>query len=338
MPSAARVNWAKFRVTVVSLVAVLILGTLVYLLTGGTVLEKKATLYLHIGDATGLGDGSPVRVDGIGVGKVSAVQLSGSSERNRVVKVTLTVERDRLASIPDDSVVQISSDSLIGDKFVDISSGASARSIRPDAEMIYKEQPDLMKTIDLEQFRAQLVAFDAVLRDIEEGRSQVGQFVMGEQMYQDLQRRLSDLQRGIRAATDSTSRVGGLLRTDRLYRQISDPLVELDRALARLQSGQGGAGHFLRDTADYESWRNTARELRQSIVDFRASGFMQSDALYDDWNRSLASLIRSVDEANAAWFRAPQAYDSLTGAAREMSNTVRDFREHPRRFLRLKLF
>ncbi|MBZ5728856.1 MAG: MlaD family protein [Acidobacteriia bacterium] len=338
MPSAARVSWAKIRVSVVSLVALLILSTLLYLLTGGTVLEKKTTLYLYIADASGVGAGSPVRVDGIGVGKVSSVKLSGSRERSRVVQVVLEVERDRLASIPEDSVVQISSDTLIGDKFVDISSGTSPRPIRPDAEMIYKEQPDLMKTIDLEQFRAQLATFDAVLRDIEEGRSRVGQFVIGEQMYDDLQRRLADLQSGIRRATDATSRVGGVLRTDRLYRQIGDPLVELDRKLARLQSGQGDAGRFLRDTGLYESWRSDARDLRRSIADFQASGLMQSDGLYDDWNRYVASLIRSVDEANAAWFREPQAYDSLTGAAREMSHTVREFREHPQRFLRMKLF
>src|ERR1035437_10717688 len=103
MPSERQIRWAKFRVLTVCAVAMVILSILAYLLTGGSVLTEKATMYLYIPDATGLGPGAPVRVNGIGVGKVRLVDLSGSTEPNRIVKVTLTVERDRLASIPDDS-------------------------------------------------------------------------------------------------------------------------------------------------------------------------------------------------------------------------------------------
>ena len=98
MPSARHIRWAKFRVLTVSAAAVVILSILAYLLTGGTLLTKRAMMYLYIPDATGLGPGAPVRVDGIGVGKVRSVALSGSTEPNRVVKVTMTVERYRLAN------------------------------------------------------------------------------------------------------------------------------------------------------------------------------------------------------------------------------------------------
>src|SRR5664279_2263790 len=47
MPSARRVNWAKFRVSAVCLVAILILVTLIYLLTGGSLLQPKATVHIH---------------------------------------------------------------------------------------------------------------------------------------------------------------------------------------------------------------------------------------------------------------------------------------------------
>jgi len=77
-------------------------------------------------------------VDGIGVGKVRSVALSGSSEPNRVVKVTMTVERGRLASIPDDSTAQAASETMIGDKFVDISSGTSSRFISPGGEIGFR--------------------------------------------------------------------------------------------------------------------------------------------------------------------------------------------------------
>src|ERR1035437_7662701 len=119
MPSAQQVNWAKFRASAVILAALLILGTVAVLLTGGTLLEPKVQIYLYLPDATGVAPGSPVRVDGIGVGKVSLVELSGSNEPNRVIKVTMSVGRDRLRSITDDSTFETTSDTIVGDKFVD---------------------------------------------------------------------------------------------------------------------------------------------------------------------------------------------------------------------------
>lgn len=339
MPSARQVRWAKFRVFTVSVAALLILSILAYLLTGGTLLAQKTTMYLYLPDATGLASRAPVRVDGIFVGKVRSVTLSGSSEPNRVVKVTMSVERDRLASIPDDSTAQVASETMVGDKFVNISSGTSTHYVSPGGEIGFKGSPELLKTLDLQQFQQRLKVVSALLDDIEQGRSDLGQFVTGEQMYNDLRKRFSQIQSGIRAVASTTSEVGRELYTDRLYQQISQPLVELDRSLARLQSGQGNAGQLLRDSGQYEKLRSDAEDLRHSIAGLRASEFMQSDALYADWNRRVLSLIESVDAFNhAPAMTTSQAYDNLNGLAREFQDTVRDFRQNPRKFLRMKVF
>jgi phospholipid/cholesterol/gamma-HCH transport system substrate-binding protein len=339
MPSARQIRWAKFRVFTVSAAAVVILSILAYLLTGGSVLTQKATMYLYIPDATGLGPGAPVRVDGIGVGKVRLVALSGSSQPNRIVKVTLTVERDRLASIPDDSTAQIASETMIGDQFVDISSGTSRHFVSAGGEIVFKGSPDLLKTLDIRQFEKQLKIVSALLDDIEQGRGELGQFVEGDQMYSDLRKRFAQIEGGIRAAASTTSNVGRELHTDLLYQQISQPLIELDRSLARLQSGQGSAGQLLRDSAQYEKLRSDMEDLRRSIADLRAAEFIQSDSLYTDWNRRVLSLIESVDAFNRSPAMATtQVYDNLNGFAHELQTTMRDFRQNPRKYMRLKLF
>jgi phospholipid/cholesterol/gamma-HCH transport system substrate-binding protein len=339
MPSARQVRWAKFRVLTVGVAAVVILSILGYLLTGGSLLTERATMYLYIPDATGLGPGAPVRVDGIGVGKVWSVTLSGSNQPNRIVKVTMTVERGRLASIPDDSTAQVASETMIGDKFVDISSGTSRRYISPGGEIGFKSSPDLLKSLDLRQFEQQLKVVSAVLDDIEQGRSDLGQFVMGEQMYNDLRKRFAQIEIGIRAAASTSSDVGRELHTDQLYRQISQPLVDLDGSLARLQSGQGDAGRLLRDSSQYEKLRSDIEGLRRSIADLRAAELMRSDSLYTDWNRRMLSMIESVDAFNRApAMTTSQAYDNLNGLARELQDTVRDFRQNPRKFMRMKVF
>ena len=316
-----------------------ILGALLYRLAGGSLLRETTVLFLFIPDATGLGPDSPVRVDGIDVGKVTSVSLSGSSEPNRVVKVMLSVARERLRDIPMDSFSQISADNVVGDQFVDITSGRSGEHIRPGGEIAYKEQAELLKTLDIAQFESQLRILDGVLRDIEAGRGLVGQFVIGQDMYDGLTRQMGDILRGIRAAARTVTPTGQALYSDRLHRDIFNTLAGFDKALAALQAGQDPGGRFLRDPAEYDSLRQAAADLRRSIAGWRESELVNSDGLYTDWNGRIASLIQAVDELNAGpALGASQVYDSLNGAAKELSESLRDLRSDPQKFLRIKVF
>ncbi len=339
MPSARQVNWAKFRASAVILAGLLILGTLAFLLTGGTILEPKAQIYLYLPDATGLGQGSPVRVDGIGVGKVSLVELSGSNEPNRVVKVTMSIARDRLTSITDDSTAETTSDTIVGDKFVDVTSGTGAKHIMPDGEIQFKGSGDLMQRLDIAQFQQRLHVIEVLLDDIDQGKSPLGEFINGETIYNDLRKKIAELQRGIHVAAETTTAVGQALYTDTLYRKITGPLRQLDESLARLQSGQGSGGALLRDTQQYEQAQAQVADLRRSIDSLRRSETMASDRSYNAWTERAASIIRQVDEFNAGpMLTSPAVYDNFQGMAKELQATTKEFRENPKKFLLLKLF
>jgi phospholipid/cholesterol/gamma-HCH transport system substrate-binding protein len=339
MPSAARVRWARLRTAAVSIVAVLILSTLLYLLTGGTLLLPKTLIYMYISDATGLDRGSPVRVGGITVGSVKEVGLSQDKGLARVVRVTIELPIQNLASIPVDSYAELSTESLIGDKFVDISSGTRPERIQPGGELPFKEQVDMLKTLDMQQLEARFQQVDAMLTGIENGTSRVGQFVHGDKMYSDVLRRVGELERGLRNSRNATSGVGQLLYSDATLQKIRGPLVALDRSLAQLQSGQGSMGQLLRDPAQYEKLRADLQGLRNTVAELGSKGFFQSDQVYTDLNRTVTSLIQMVDQFNAGpMFGTTATYDNLTGAARELEKTLRDFRNDPQKYLRLKVF
>src|ERR1039457_3631036 len=284
MPSAGHVKWAKFRVLVVSLAGASVLGTSGYQLSGGSPLEQRAQIYLYIPDATGLGKGSPVRVDGIDVGKVRAVELSGSNRRDRIVRVTLAITRERLASFTADSVAQLSADTLIGDQFVDVTSGTAAQAIRDGGELIYKNQPEMLKSLDLTQFTQQLRVVDATLTDLEQGRSQFGKFFQDTEFYNDLSRRLKELHAGIRAAVGTNTTVGSLLNSDQMHRQAGDLLAHLDESLAQLESGQGDFGRLLRDSGQYDQLLAGVRDLHKSVAALGGGPLLESEAQYNEWN------------------------------------------------------
>jgi hypothetical protein len=66
---------------------------------------------------------------------------------------------------------------------------------------------------------------------------------------------------------------------------------------------------------------------------------MASDAMYFSWTARVQALIRKVDAAGAGpLLETTQAYEQLDGAARELRDTLKDFRENPQKYLRLKVF
>jgi hypothetical protein len=66
---------------------------------------------------------------------------------------------------------------------------------------------------------------------------------------------------------------------------------------------------------------------------------MKSDAAYRDWTRQAAAIVRQVDEFNAGGMLTTSAvYDNLQGMAKEVQAGTKEFRENPRKFLRITLF
>jgi phospholipid/cholesterol/gamma-HCH transport system substrate-binding protein len=339
MPSQERVHWAKIRAITVCGVALVILGVLVVLLTGGTLFEPKSTIYLYMPDAVGLIAGAPVRVDGIGVGKVESVELTGLSTPDRIVKVTMTIERDRLASIPVDSTAQASADTLVGDKFVDIDSGKSSERLKPGGTLIYKPATDIMKRLDVTQFKENLRQMDELLTDIEQGKSDVGRLIKGDQVYRTAMKRVSELEQGLHSVRNTTDQLGQALYTDTLYRQVEGQIRAVDQSLAKIQSGQGSLGQMLRDDAQYAQIRDAVTDLHKTVKDLHAQDFFRADQQYNDWNDGVRKMIQMVDEFNTNPMMIGTAtYENLTGMAKEMAGTMKDFRENPKKYLRLKVF
>ena len=76
-----------------------------------------------------------------------------------------------------------------------------------------------------------------------------------------------------------------------------------------------------------------------AIEGVRGGAFMTSTTNHEAWERAVTVLIRQVDEFNASPLMArSDAVESLTGMAKELQVTVKEFRSDPKKFLRMRLF
>jgi phospholipid/cholesterol/gamma-HCH transport system substrate-binding protein len=86
--------------------------------------EGKTTVYVHFADISGLVPGASVRLAGLDVGTVSAIEFSESLER-RQARVELSIKSRYMKRIRRDSYAFVDSKGLLGDKIINITLGSA---------------------------------------------------------------------------------------------------------------------------------------------------------------------------------------------------------------------
>ena len=194
-------------------------------------------------DGLGIAPGSEVRLSGIGIGRVTHVDISGLMDPQRIVRADLQINARFLRSIPSDSQTSIGADTLVGYRFIDIAEGKSPLPIADGGEL--KSEP-----VKQASERADLVlSLQSELRQADRLLEQIGS-------PRHADRPLHSGPGGIRRrscphhivcefhSTDAgrDSPLGAALFTNDLYKSIQTPIVKLDRLLSSIQRGEGQAG------------------------------------------------------------------------------------------------
>ncbi len=192
MPDARRVSWAQLRVGVMAAVAMVILGVLIFLLTGsGDLFASNAYLYTYMDDSAAMTSATPVHLNGITIGQIDVVGFSGLKEKGKIVVIKMKVKKAMLPQIPEDSVAGVDASNLLGDKFINIEKGKSPVPIKDGGTLKSEEAadiPEMMKRAGDPLGQLQLIVnrFGGLLNDIEAGHGNVGKFVRDEELYNQL--------------------------------------------------------------------------------------------------------------------------------------------------------
>jgi phospholipid/cholesterol/gamma-HCH transport system substrate-binding protein len=354
MASGQKVGWAQLRVGVMAVIALVVLGVLIFLMTGNKKLfAKKVTLYTYMDDSAALAPSSPVRINGILAGEVKRVALSGETTPRRVIRVEMEVQKDLLPQIPVDSVASISAENVLGAKFINIKKGQNRVTVQPGAEIQSLDTREFDEVVQqgyslLASLQGILTRVDKIVGVVENGQGSIGKLLLDEELYNRMLTVTSDVQKVTHAMTTPQGTLGKLLYEDSLYQDIRTSTGRLDSLLAGLQQGQGTAGRILKDEALYNDVRSTVQELRKLVADLNAGKgtagkLLKSEELHDQIRKSLAKVDVIVDRINAGQGTVgqllvnPQLYDTLNGATNEMQQLIKDIRANPKKFLRVKL-
>jgi phospholipid/cholesterol/gamma-HCH transport system substrate-binding protein len=354
MPSAKKVKWAQLRVGLMAAVAMVLLAALVFLLTGTKKLfVPKATISTYMDDAAALAVGAPVRLNGILIGNVMRVGLSGVNAPRRVVRIDMSVDSAQLTSIPVDSLAGISAENVLGTKYINIEIGHSKTTVKDGGEVPSKDVSEFEAVVQsgydvMVTARVLLKRIDGVVTEMENGRGTIGQLLVDKTLYDRLNSAVSEVQKVGEAVSSGQGTVGRLLNDETLYNDMRTAVRRLDDLLAGIQEGQGTAGRLVKDPALYDEARKTLAELRRLAEDLNAGKgtagkLLKDDQLHRQIQEAVVKLDAILDRVNTGQGTLgqllvnPNLYESLNGASQEMRALMKDFRANPKKFLSIKL-
>ena len=354
MPSAKKVSWAQLKVGIMAVAAMTILGVLIFYLTGSKkFFARPAILYTYLDDSAALAKGSPVRLNGFLIGNVSKVELSGSNLPQRVVKVEMAIDPERLRSIPVDSVAAISAENVLGTKYINIRMGRSATVVRNGGEIPSLDTREFDEVVAsgynvMVAAQGLLKRIDAIVSQVEAGKGSIGKFLVDDEFYNRLAATVAETEKVAQAIGSGRGTIGRLIYDERLYEDLRSSVARVDGLLQDLQEGRGTAGKLIRDPALYEETRKSVAEMRRILADLNAGKGTAGKLLKDEQvHRELASTLArfntTLDKLNSGQGTLgqllvnPQLYESLNGATQEMHAFMKDFRANPKKFLRIKL-
>ena len=354
MATGNKATWARLRVGLMALAALMILGVLVFFLTGDKgFLRSKNDIFTFMDDSAALTSGSPVRLNGILVGSVSKVELSGSNEPRRIVRVDMKVEDKYFPSIPVDSTAAIAAENLLGTKFINIKKGRSTASVHAGSEIASLDTTGFDDVVQqgyslLASLREILKRVDAIVATVEVGKGTIGKLLVDETLYDKVLAIADEGKKLVVALNDGKGTMGKLIYDDTIYKDARAMLARFDVLMDGLQRGEGTAGKLLKDPALYDDMRKTIGDVRTVLADLNAGKgsagkLLKSDELHNQIVATIGRMDVLLDKVNSGQGTLgqllvnPALYDSLNGFTRESHEVIKDFRANPKKFLRIKL-
>jgi phospholipid/cholesterol/gamma-HCH transport system substrate-binding protein len=343
MPRTRSLGWSELKIGGLTIVAIAIAAVLVFSLTGTKGFSwQRYSLKTTFPNVAGLAPGSPVRVAGVEVGSVTAIDFAGEQ-----VDVTFTIKKELRDRITQKSIARLGSVSLLGESAVDITPAAGGEPI-PDWGYVPTGRAAAALSDMTDQAAQGITEITGLVHDIREGRGTVGKLMTDEQLYTELQRFVGSangLTEGLKAGRGS---LGKLLTDPATANALEASLKNMESLTRSLNAGEGSMGKLLKDDAFSRSLTSATTNLETLVAKLNrgegTAGKLISDpALFNRLNsvsERMDTLMTHLNEGEGTagqLLKDKQLYENMNGVVADVRALVADIRKDPRKFLNVRV-
>ncbi|HEY7056068.1 MAG TPA: MlaD family protein, partial [Vicinamibacterales bacterium] len=290
MPRTRSLAWSELKIGILA-VAALSLAALLIVAIGGQsgFFWDRYKLKTRFDNVQGLKNGAIVRVAGVEVGKVMAVEFSGPS-----VEVTLGLRKEMQPRVTTDSRASIGSLSLLGEPIIDISPAATGTPLK-DGDFVQPGRAQGQISDVAASATAGLDQLTALLKDIRAGKGSVGKLFTDQKLYADIDAFVDSAQVVTGYLSKGEGTLGMLLRDPASYRRLNAALGNLDEMTRKINAGEGSLGRLLNDGAFAKSLTSASDNFDQisgrlNRGEGTAGKLLTEKELYDRVNAVAARL------------------------------------------------
>jgi len=356
MAQRRQLTWTELRVGVFVLVGLFVLAAGIFYVTGTRFLGPKYRLVTYLPEVSGLSTGAPVRVDGVDVGNVESIRLmprTATRDRNKNIEVVLRIDRRNQDEILTDSVASLVTEGLLGNRYVNITRGFTGAPLANGQELPGREEKAIKEVVERSaDVMTNLQALSDDVRDlvagVRAGRGSLGKLLTDEQAYNHLNNMLQKGDELVSNVQAGKGAIGKLVATDELYNKLDAAVDKVSGIVDDVRNQKGTLGKLLYDTTLYDQAKQAIAKGNAVIDDVRAGkgtlGKLATDEeLYSklrDTSTNLANATAKLNENTTTagkLFSDPQLYDNLTGLTGDLRLLIGDFRQNPKKFLRIKV-
>lgn len=343
MPRTRSLAWAELKIGIVSVAALALAATMIFLLSGeGGFRWQRYSLKAVFDDIAGLNEGSPVRVAGVEVGSVTGIDFIGDR-----VEVTFELAERMQPRVTTGSTAALGSVSLLGESSVDITASTEGTPV-PEWGYV-KSGPAAGSLTDVTRQASEGIGeLTALLQEVRAGRGTMGRLFTDDGLYTELIGVLSAAEDVVQKVGQGEGTLGRLANDPAAAKALEASLQNFEAVTARIRAGEGSLGRFLNDDALAKSLTSTTTNLdvitgRISRGEGTAGKLITERELYDRLNSMSARLDKVMSgladgEGTAGQLlRDRQLYENMNGAVGELRQLIRDIRADPRRFLNVRV-
>jgi phospholipid/cholesterol/gamma-HCH transport system substrate-binding protein len=343
MPRTRSLAWSELKLGVLTIVAIVIAATTIFMVTGGRgFFWQRYNLKARFVSVPGLKSGSPVRLAGVEVGSVASV-----TPIDEVVEVAFQVNSRWQDRITTRSVARLGSVSLLGEAAVDITPSTSGTPI-PEWGYVPPGRTPAQLSDLTDQAGQGIQELSSLIHDVREGRGTVGKLMTEDQLYVELRRFVTsagDLTDGIR---NGKGTLGRLLNDPASANALEASLKNIETLTRQLNAGEGSLGKLLKDDAFAKSLSSTTGNIDTLVArlnkgDGTAGKLLNDSALYERLN-SLSSRLDQVlarldsGEGTAGQLlKDRQLYDNMNRVMTDASALLAEITKNPKRYLNMKV-
>ncbi len=345
-------KWAKLKVGLVITIALSIIFFAV--MFAGNIekmFDERVMIYALVDDVKGLREGAPVWFSGVEIGSVKSISVT----LQRKVEVGMIIASDSLKYLKKDSLANIMTLGLLGDKYVEVTPGSvEAEGLSAGDFISGDTQIEIQDVVQTSQASiAQISNFVGMLEEIlvkvDKGQGTISKFIQDPAVYNNLKEAIEELTLLIRKIEGGKGTISRLINEDSLYTDLSASAGDIRLFAKSLQESEGTLGKVVRDPELYERFLKASKSLDAFAQKLSSSKgtvhkLIADESLYENINSASEKLDRILGRIDrgeglaGSLVKDEGLSEELRSTLKELNALIRDIKDNPNDYLQFSIF